>query len=87
MQPNALEIRGARKIYTGFALRDVNLTVPAGHVMGLIGPNGAGKTTLMNTISGIVPARSGEIIFDDRALEVAPNGCFVECSAFGFFGA
>lgn len=61
MQPNALEIRGARKTYTGFALRDVNLTVPAGHVMGLIGPNGAGKTTLMKLVMNLITRDGGEI--------------------------
>ena len=61
MQPNALEIRGARKTYTGFALRDVNLTVPAGHVMGLIGPNGAGKTTLMKLVMNLITRDGGKI--------------------------
>jgi branched-chain amino acid transport system ATP-binding protein len=46
------------------ALRDISLEVNAGEIVAVIGPNGAGKTTLMNTISGIVPAHNGKIIFD-----------------------
>jgi branched-chain amino acid transport system ATP-binding protein len=45
------------------ALRDVSLEVSTGEIVAVIGPNGAGKTTLMNTICGIVPARSGQITF------------------------
>lgn len=45
------------------ALRDVSLEVSTGEIVAVIGPNGAGKTTLMNTISGITPARSGQITF------------------------
>ncbi|MFK5646237.1 ATP-binding cassette domain-containing protein [Ornithinimicrobium sp. LYQ121] len=41
------------------AVRDVDLTVASGEVVGLIGPNGAGKTTLVNMISGLIPASSG----------------------------
>jgi branched-chain amino acid transport system ATP-binding protein len=50
------------------ALRDVSLEVAAGEIVAVIGPNGAGKTTLMNAISGIVPARSGQIFFDGTAV-------------------
>jgi branched-chain amino acid transport system ATP-binding protein len=46
------------------ALREVSLEVAEGEIVAVIGPNGAGKTTLMNVISGIVPARGGEILFD-----------------------
>ena len=41
------------------AVRDIDLEVRAGEVVGLIGPNGAGKTTLVNMISGLVPPSSG----------------------------
>ena len=37
-------------------------------VCGLIGPNGAGKTTLVNLLSGLVPARSGQVQVDDMDL-------------------
>jgi branched-chain amino acid transport system permease protein len=53
-------IAGGNKDYGGVhAVRDVDLTVGSGEVVGLIGPNGAGKTTLVNMISGLVPASSG----------------------------
>lgn len=42
-------------------LKDVNLDIPEGAIVGVIGPNGAGKTTLFNTISGLVTPTSGSI--------------------------
>ncbi|HOW57318.1 MAG TPA: ABC transporter ATP-binding protein [Smithellaceae bacterium] len=50
------------------ALKNVSLHLRAGEIVTLIGANGAGKTTLLNTLSGIVPAQSGQIIFDDKAI-------------------
>jgi ABC-2 type transport system ATP-binding protein len=46
----ALELRGVRKTYRGFALKDVTFTLPRGHIGGLIGPNGSGKTTIIKLI-------------------------------------
>jgi branched-chain amino acid transport system ATP-binding protein len=48
------------------AVRSISFTVRAGTIETLIGPNGAGKTTILNTISGVVPAQSGRILFDGR---------------------
>jgi branched-chain amino acid transport system ATP-binding protein len=50
------------------ALTDASLEVAEGEIVSVIGPNGAGKTTLMNTISGVVPARSGTIAFDGQSI-------------------
>jgi branched-chain amino acid transport system ATP-binding protein len=46
------------------ALREVSLTVAEGEIVAVIGSNGAGKSTLLNTISGMIPSRSGRIEFD-----------------------
>lgn len=50
------------------ALRSVSLEVAQSEIVAVIGPNGASKTTLLNTISGIVPARSGQILFEGRPI-------------------
>ena len=42
-------------------LRDVNLTIGDGEVVGLLGPNGAGKSTLMKIMVGVWDATSGEV--------------------------
>jgi branched-chain amino acid transport system ATP-binding protein len=46
------------------ALRNVSLHLGEGEIVTLIGANGAGKTTILNTISGVTPAASGELIFE-----------------------
>jgi iron complex transport system ATP-binding protein len=48
----------------GAVIRDVDLCVQKGEMIGLIGPNGAGKTTLMRLISGILGAGQGHIYLD-----------------------
>lgn len=58
---NAIEIRNLCKQYDGFALRDVNITVPKGCIMGFVGQNGAGKTTTIRSILNMIPVDSGEI--------------------------
>jgi branched-chain amino acid transport system ATP-binding protein len=64
-----LELAGVNAYYGRIqALRDVSLEVAGGEIVAVIGPNGAGKTTLLNAISGMVPARSGRIIFDGRPI-------------------
>ncbi len=59
-----LELRNINTFYGNIqALRDVSLNIDEGEIITLIGANGAGKTTTLMSISGIVPPRSGEILF------------------------
>ena len=46
------------------ALKGISLSVEQGEIVSVIGPNGAGKTTFFNTISGLYPPDSGEILFE-----------------------
>jgi branched-chain amino acid transport system ATP-binding protein len=54
------------------ALRRVNLSVGQGEIVALIGSNGAGKTTTLRTISGLVRAAAGQIVFDGRDIAHTP---------------
>ena len=64
-----LEIKDLHVAYGGIqALRGVSLTVPEGKIVTLIGANGAGKSTLMRTISGLVKAQSGSILWNGQEL-------------------
>jgi len=54
------------------ALKDVSLEISEGEIITLIGANGAGKSTTLMSISGIVPPRSGRILFEGRPLHEMP---------------
>ncbi len=58
---NLVEVRGLCKQYPGFSLEQVDLTVPAGQIVGLIGENGAGKTTVIRAISGALRPDRGTV--------------------------
>ncbi len=54
------------------ALKGVSLTVNSGEVVALIGANGAGKTTILHTITGLISANSGSIMYDGNELTKVP---------------
>jgi branched-chain amino acid transport system ATP-binding protein len=60
-----LEVQG---VTAGFGpvtvLHGIDLQVPAGTIAGVFGLNGAGKSVTMKTIAGVVPARTGRILFE-----------------------
>lgn len=58
---NAIEIKDVNKTLGQFSMKDINLNLPTGCIMGLVGKNGAGKTTLIKLILGIAKADSGTI--------------------------
>ena len=58
----AIGTAGAGHRYGDFwALRDCNLSLPAGSITAVVGPNGAGKTTLLNMLVGLLPASEGQL--------------------------
>lgn len=63
-----LELHNVSKSYKGkIALKDVNLQIPHGEIIGLFGENSAGKTTLMKCILGFL-RYSGKITLDDQPI-------------------
>jgi branched-chain amino acid transport system ATP-binding protein len=53
-------------------LRDINLHVDVGEVLGIIGPNGAGKTSLFEVLSGRMLPKSGTVTFKDKNVTSLP---------------
>ena len=71
-----LEIKDLQ-VYYGVirALKGISLTVNEGEIVALIGANGAGKTTTLHTITGLIQAYSGSIMYEEHDLtkEAAHN--------------
>ncbi len=62
-----LQVRGLTAGYGEVqVLWDIGFEVLEGDIACIVGSNGAGKTTLLRTVSGLVAARSGEVVFDGR---------------------
>ena len=70
-----LELKNLKTFYGNIqALKDVSLEISEGEIITLIGANGAGKSTTLMSICGIVPPRSGEVLFLGQPIqEMAPN--------------
>lgn len=60
-EKNAIEIRGLCKKYKGFELKNVDITLPRGYIMGFIGENGAGKTTTIKAMLDIINIDEGTV--------------------------
>jgi branched-chain amino acid transport system ATP-binding protein len=69
-----LDVTGVTMKFGGLtAVRDVNLTVNSGEIVGLIGPNGAGKTTFFNCLTGLYVPTSGTVRYKDTVLPPKPH--------------
>ena len=64
-----LKLKNVQTYYGNIqALKDVSIEIAEGEIITLIGANGAGKTTTLMAVCGIVPPRSGEILFMDQSI-------------------
>ena len=64
-----LVVENLNQYYGGsHILRDLSFTCEVGKVTTLLGRNGVGKTTLLRTLMGLVPAKTGEVLFEGRSL-------------------
>lgn len=68
-----LEIKDL-EVYYGMiqAIKGVSFEVNEGEVIALIGANGAGKTTILHTITGLLEAKKGSVIFDGKDITKTP---------------
>ena len=74
-----LSIQDLRVAYGSIlALQGISVEVREGEIVTLIGANGAGKSTLLRAISGVVPIRSGKIVFGSTDLGSVPAHRIVE---------
>ncbi|WP_333655179.1 LPS export ABC transporter ATP-binding protein [Dissulfurispira sp.] len=70
---HVLEIKGLSKAYgKRYVVRDVNISVRTGEIVGLLGPNGAGKTTTFYMVVGMIRPEQGDITLDGDDIRRLP---------------
>jgi branched-chain amino acid transport system ATP-binding protein len=70
---DVLSIRNVSAAYGPYrALFDVSFRVPQGGVVALVGSNGAGKSTIARTVTGLVTATSGQVLFSGQDVTTLP---------------
>lgn len=73
MDRHILEIRGLSKAYgKRYVVKDINISVSTGEIVGLLGPNGAGKTTTFYMIVGMIHPEQGGIMLDGEDIQRLP---------------
>jgi ABC-2 type transport system ATP-binding protein len=75
-----INLTNVSKIYgtEGYAVRDLNLEVKEGEIMGIIGHNGAGKSTVLKMICGLIAPTSGRINVMDRDMSKSNDAIYVQ---------
>ena len=63
------------EVYYGViqAIRGISFEVKQGEIIALIGANGAGKTTTLQTITGLIPSKSGKIFYEGKDITKIPG--------------
>ena len=68
---NLVEIKDLSKTYgKKIALKDININIPSGKIVGLLGKNGAGKTTLIKLLNDLLTPTTGEILVKGNKIGV-----------------
>ena len=76
---NVIEIKNLTKLYgNGRGIKNLNLTVEQGDILGLLGPNGSGKTTAMKAILNLVNAEGSVKVF---GMDLQRTGALIESPA------
>ena len=71
---NIIETKNLTKSYADFtAVSGIDLHIPKGAVYGFLGPNGAGKTTTLHALTGLIPVKSGSIVFEGKEITKVPG--------------
>lgn len=95
-----LEFRNVTKAYgPNIALRNVDLKIDHGKIVGLLGPNGSGKTTMIKLINGLLQPNTGEVLINGikpgveskKAISFLPDSTYLPpwikiSNAIKFFG-
>lgn len=70
---DSLQLKNVGRSFGGQdALVDLNLTIRAGEFIALLGPSGCGKSTALNCLAGLLPLTHGQILIDDKRIDVLP---------------
>ncbi|HET6532073.1 MAG TPA: ABC transporter ATP-binding protein [Actinoplanes sp.] len=83
-----LEVEHLNKVYDSHgrrveAIGDLTFAVPEGQFACVVGPSGCGKTTLLRVIAGLLPATSGGVRVQGRAVTAPPPGLAVVFQEYG----
>ena len=79
MSSNMLQAQGITAAYgDAQALFGIDFSMQAGEIVALIGANGAGKSTFLKTLTGLLPVKSGSLIFDGQSLNQIDAGDIVK---------
>jgi lipopolysaccharide export system ATP-binding protein len=73
MKQHTLEIRSLAKAYgKRYVVKDINVSLRTGEIVGLLGPNGAGKTTTFYMVVGMIRPEQGDILLDSESIGGLP---------------